>query len=338
MGKPQPQNISLKAYNTFGIDCRAQHFYEVTDEAGLRELCQTLQPPFFLLGGGSNMLLTKNIELPVLHIALKGIQILEASEHHALVEIAAGENWHEFVQWAIAHDLGGVENLALIPGNTGTAPVQNIGAYGVELCDVFDHCRAMEISSGKMHTFNREACEFGYRDSVFKREAKGKFIITSVVLRLTKKEHRLRTDYGAIKEELLSKGISTPGIADIAEAVISIRQSKLPDPKVLGNSGSFFKNPVIPKAQYEKLKEAHPNAPGYKVGDELIKVPAGWLIEHSGLKGYRAGDAGVHQKQALVLVNYGNATGDEILALSAKIRKEVKQNFGITIDPEVNIF
>ena len=337
MDKAFAQNITLRPYNTFGIDVRASHFISVTSEEELRMALLADHPEKFILGGGSNMLLTKDINALVIHIALKGIRVIESRGHDALVRVAAGENWHGFVQWAIAHDLGGIENLSLIPGNTGTAPIQNIGAYGVELKDVFHSCEAMDTATGAMRTFTLEECAFGYRDSVFKNDLKGKYVITSVTFRLTATDHTLHTGYGAISAELEKMGVSQPRIGDISRAVIAIRQSKLPDPANLGNSGSFFKNPVIGESAFKTLLEAFPKIPHYPAGQGRVKVPAGWLIEQCGLKGYRQGDAGVHRNQALVLVNYGNATGEEIYNLSRFIQQQVLEKFGIAIEAEVNI-
>ncbi len=283
------------------------------------------------------MLLTKDIDALVMHIKLKGISIVEEDDNTVEVKAMAGENWHELVMWTLEKGYGGLENLSLIPGNVGTAPIQNIGAYGVELKDVFVSCAAMDVHTGELVGFDREDCEFGYRDSIFKNEAKDKYIITSVVLKLTKKNHVLQTGYGSIENELKNKGIVHPTIRDISDAVIAIRKSKLPDPKEIGNCGSFFKNPVISKKTFEKFIKKNPSAPFYEVDDNEFKIPAGWLIEQCGFKGKRFADAGVHEKQALVLVNHGNATGKEILYLAKKIQEEVQKTFKIKIQPEVNI-
>lgn len=332
------ENISLKSYNTFGIDVKARFFVEITGLAQLQKVLElTAYPKRFIVSGGSNMLLTKDIDALVMHIALKGISIAEENGETVEIKAMAGENWHNLVMWSLDRGYGGLENLSLIPGNVGTAPIQNIGAYGVELKDIFVSCTAMDVETGELVAFDKENCEFGYRDSIFKNGAKNKYIITSVNLRLTKKDHVLHTGYGAIEEELRNNGIVYPTIRDISNAVIAIRQSKLPDPKELGNSGSFFKNPVISKKKFDKFIKSHPKAPFYELDDDQYKIPAGWLIEQSGFKGKRFGDAGVHEKQALVLVNYGNATGKEILQLAENIQKEVQKNFGINIHPEVNI-
>ena len=331
-------NVSLKDYNTFGISAKAESFVSVTTEEELKEaLSSSIDANPFILGGGSNMLLKTDLSGLVIHIASKGIEVVEENTDHIWLKVAAGENWHDFVMHCVNLGYGGVENLALIPGNVGTSPVQNIGAYGVELKDTFFGCSAIHRQTLTKETFSLSACKFGYRDSIFKNEAKDAYVITSVTFKLSKTNHKLHTEYGAIQEILKEKAIANPGIKDIAEAVIAIRSSKLPDPAVLGNSGSFFKNPVILKTEFLKLQQLHPEIPFYMISDEFIKVPAGWLIEQAGFKGKRFGDAGVHSKQALVLVNYDNATGAEIWDLAMHIQQEVKLLFNITIQPEVNI-
>ncbi len=332
------ENKNLKQYNAFGVNAYAKHFVEVNtiDELG-EVLKDTRFPDKFILGGGSNMLLTKDIEALVLHINLKGISIDFEDENSVHLKVMAGENWHQIVLHCLENNYGGIENLSLIPGNTGTAPIQNIGAYGVELKDVFVSCETINVETGKHKTFSLEECDFDYRTSVFKTTEKGNYIITSVTLKLTKKDHNLNTGYGAIQDELTKMQVTHPTIEDVSKAVIAIRQSKLPDPKELGNSGSFFKNPVVDKSSFENFTACFPEAPYYNVSENAYKIPAGWLIEQSGFKGKRFGDAGVHEKQALVLVNYGNATGGEILELSEKIRETVLSKFGIAIEPEVNV-
>lgn len=331
-------NISLKKYNTFGIDVKARHFTSVsTTEELLEVLREPAYPDKLILGGGSNILLTGDINALVIHMGIKGISAIREDENHVFVRAGAGENWHEFVLWTLGKGYGGLENLSLIPGNAGTAPIQNIGAYGVELKDVFTACEAVKVSSGNIKEFTLQDCDFGYRDSVFKREAKGKYIITNVTVRLTKNKHSIHTGYGAIRSRLDELGIEHPSIRDVSDAVISIRQSKLPDPEKIGNSGSFFKNPVISTHDFEKLKLQHPEIPSYPVSGNEVKIPAGWLIEQCGFKGKRFGEAGIHAKQALVLVNYGNATGKEIWQLAQDIRKTVRKKFGISIEPEVNV-
>lgn len=331
-------NVSLKLFNTFGIDAKAESFCNITSVQELHNvLREQYTNPLFILGGGSNMLLTKDVNALVLHINLKGIQVISETENAVVIKAMAGENWHEFVLWCLQHNYGGIENLSLIPGNIGTAPIQNIGAYGVELKDVFLSCEAIHIKDKSVRTFSKTDCNFGYRESVFKQELKGDYIITSVNLQLTKNTHHLRIDYGAIKNELEVSKIANPTIQDISKAVIAIRQSKLPDPKEIGNSGSFFKNPIISTKQFNQLKTNFPDAPFYKISDEEVKVPAGWLIEKTGFKGKRFNDYGVHNKQALVLVNYGNASGKDIFELAKLIQKTVNRIFNITIETEVNI-
>lgn len=332
------ENFSLKRYNTFGIDVKAKHFVEVNGLAQLQKLLQlSAYPKRLIISGGSNMLLTRDIDALVMHINLKGIRVVQEDDDKVILKVMAGEDWHRLVLWTLDQGYGGLENLSLIPGNTGTAPIQNIGAYGVELKDVFVGCEAMNIKTQELEAFNKDDCQFGYRDSIFKNEAKGKYIITSVKLQLTKKDHALHTFYGAIEEELKAMGVITPTIKNISEAVIAIRSKKLPDPKQIGNSGSFFKNPIISKKTFEKFRKKHPNAPFYELANKEYKIPAGWLIEQCGFKGKRFDDAGVHKNQALVLVNYGHATGMDILGLSEKIQEAVEANFGIRLTPEVNI-
>ncbi|WP_298543521.1 UDP-N-acetylmuramate dehydrogenase [uncultured Aquimarina sp.] len=332
------RNKSLKKHNTFGIDVQATEFIKINSEQELTETLFTHKNRnIFILSGGSNMLLTQNLEALVLHIAIKGITTNIQSDSSVLVSANAGENWHDFVQYCINNNFGGLENLSLIPGYVGSAPIQNIGAYGVELKDSFVSCEAIQLTSGIKKHFTKEECNFGYRNSIFKNELKGKYIITKVTFRLTIKDHTLNTSYGAIENALKEKNIISPTIKDISEAVIAIRKSKLPDPKEIGNSGSFFKNPVISSEKFDKLQELHPGIPFYQIDKDNTKIPAGWLIEQSGFKGKRWGDAGVHAKQALVLVNYNNASGQEILELSKKIQKTIKEKFDIVLETEVNI-
>lgn len=332
------ENISLKPYNTFGIDVTAKSFVEINSLLQLQKVLQlSAYSERFIISGGSNMLLTKDVNALVMHINLKGISVIEENDDEVTIKVMAGENWHELVLWTLEKGYGGIENLSLIPGNTGTAPIQNIGAYGVELKDVFVACEAMNKDTLELEEFSKEDCQFGYRDSIFKSSAKGKHIITSVLLKLTKRNHKLLTFYGAIEGELKKQDIVHPTIHNISEAVIAIRKSKLPDPKELGNSGSFFKNPVVSKKTFKSFQKKNPEAPFYEMENGQFKIPAGWLIEQCGFKGKRFGDTGVHEKQALVLVNYGNATGEEVWNLALKIQEEVKKQFQITIEPEVNI-
>ncbi|GAA0873167.1 UDP-N-acetylmuramate dehydrogenase [Gangjinia marincola] len=331
-------NRSLKEFNTFGIDVKAKEYISVSTADQLIKVLDTHRPEeIFLLGGGSNMLLTNDVYKTVVHLNLKGKKVVERNDNKVIIECLAGENWHEFVLWSIDHDYGGLENLSLIPGNVGTSPIQNIGAYGVELKDVFHACEAVEIASGEIRKFSKEECEFDYRHSIFKSDLKGKFIITKVFFRLTEKNHVLNTSYGVIEDTLTKKGVVNPTIKDVSNAVIQIRQSKLPDPKHLGNSGSFFKNPVIPKETFEQLKKKHPQMPMYAVSKTMVKVPAGWLVDQCGLKGFRDGEAGVHKHQALVLVNYGNATGEDVLSLAKMVQQTVMDKFEISLEAEVNI-
>lgn len=283
------------------------------------------------------MLLTKDIDKLVVHIDIKGISIDRENHNDIYLTVNAGENWHEFVLWCVSQNYGGIENLSLIPGNVGTCPIQNIGAYGVEVKDTITQVEAIEIETGKLVSFSNIECNFGYRNSIFKNEEKGKYVLTSVSFMLTKNEHSLNTSYGSIETELASKNIKTPTLKNVSDAVIAIRQSKLPDPKKIGNSGSFFKNPVVSKEKFEILQNKFPNIPSYNVSDSEVKVPAGWLIEQSGFKGKRFGEYGVHKKQALVLVNYGTASGKEIYTLAQKIQKTIKENFNIDLEIEVNV-
>lgn len=332
-------NVSLKPFNTFGIEAFAKLFTTVRSVEEVREL---LQHPHYLnnrhliLGGGSNILLTKDQDALVIKNELKGIRTLHETDDEVLVSCAAGEVWHHFVQHCITQGYGGLENLSLIPGNTGASPMQNIGAYGVEIKDCFHELEAIDLQSGDVFVFSNADCEFGYRESVFKHRYKDRFLISSVTFRLSKKPV-FHTEYGAIRQELDKMGISELSIRAISQAVINIRSSKLPDPKQLGNSGSFFKNPEVDEATYQRLQAEFPALVAYPLANGGYKLAAGWLIEQSGLKGYRAGDAGVHALQALVLVNYGQASGQEIFDLSTKVVDTVAAKFGVRLEREVNI-
>lgn len=331
-------NFSLKNYNTFGIEAKAKRFTAIHSLSELESiLANNTAEKKFILGGGSNMLLTQDIDALVIHIDLKGKKIIDENDDFVWVESQAGENWHEFVLWTINQNFGGLENMSLIPGNVGTTPVQNIGAYGAEIKDHFISCQAMAIANQEMKTFTNAECRFGYRESIFKNEVKDQYIITSVVFKLTKRNHKINTSYGDILGELEKHNIQNPSLKEVSNAVIAIRQSKLPDPKDLGNSGSFFKNPIIPKTAFEKIHQNFPEMKYFDVSTTEVKVPAGWLIEQAGFKGKRFGDAGVHKNQALVLVNYGKATGQEILALSKNIQETIFNTFGIHIEAEVNV-
>lgn len=332
------ENFSLKNHNTFGIEAKAKQFVSVHSVEELKQvLLENPSQKKFILGGGSNMLLTQNIDALVIHVDLKGKKIIEENDDFVLAEAQAGENWHEFVLWTINQDFGGLENMSLIPGNVGTTPIQNIGAYGTEIKDTFLYCEALNIKTLEVKKFTKEECKFGYRESIFKNEAKDQFIITSVVFKLTKHQHKINISYGDIAAELTKKEIVVPTLIDVSNAIITIRKSKLPDPKELGNSGSFFKNPIIPKSDFERIHLLHPEMPSYSVSETEVKVPAGWLIEKAGFKGKRFGDAGIHKNQALVLVNYGRATGQEILNVSKDIQQTVKALFDIEIEAEVNV-
>jgi len=340
------KNISLKPFNTFGINAIAKRFINITSFYELQQLIKK-EKDLFLLSGGSNMLLTQDIDKLVVHLNIKGISIDKETESEVYITANAGENWHEFVLWCVSQNYGGIENLSLIPGNVGTCPIQNIGAYGVEVKDTITKVEALEITTGKLHTFSNTDCNFGYRNSVFKNELKGKYIITSVSFKFSKKNHTLHDSYGAIQTEFEKRSINKPTIKDISDVIIDIRNSKLPNPKEIGNSGSFFKNPVIDKKKFSALQKKYPKMPFYEVKESIqnsklithnsYKVPAGWLIEQCGFKGKRFGSAGVHSKQALVLVNYGNATGKEIYNLAQKIQQTVAKTFGISLEIEVNV-
>ena len=334
------KNISLKPYNTFSIDVRAARFavFENIDEA--RELLKVQRPTtnaqaVLILGGGSNILFTQNINGLVLKNEISSIEKIREDDEHVYIKAGAGVNWHRLVIHCIENNWAGLENLSLIPGNVGASPMQNIGAYGVEIKDVFHELEAFHINDQQLLTFNVGDCEFGYRESVFKRKYKNEFIITSVTYRLNKIPV-FNTSYGAIEQELEKMGIKELSIKAISQAVINIRSSKLPDPAQIGNAGSFFKNPEIEKSQYQQLKVTFPAIIGYDLPNGNVKLAAGWLIEQCGWKGYREGDAGCHNRQALVLVNYGNATGEQVYSLSEKIINSVKEKFNVILEREVN--
>jgi len=329
------ENHSLKTYNTFRIDCNAAFFAVVTSVSELRTILAIpdfLNLPKLFLGGGSNILLCRDYEGLVILIDFKGISDLG----DGMIKVQAGENWHEFVLWSVNNGYNGIENLSLIPGNIGAAPMQNIGAYGVELKDVFIELEAFHIDSEEIHSFDRESCHFTYRESVFKNIHKGKYIILSVTIQL-RKDGIVNTSYGSIVDVLDQMSIYKPSPKDVSEAIISIRSSKLPDPKEIGNSGSFFKNPVIPISRFQDIKKEYTDVPSYPVNDSEVKVPAAWLIEKTGWKGKRIGNCGVHNKQALVLVNYGGAKGKDIYKLAQDIQSSVKDKFGIPLQMEVNV-
>lgn len=328
------KNASLKKLHTFGLEVQAADYISVAHETELRKILP-LPKNHLILGGGSNMLFTKDFEGLVIHNKIKGIEVVEENEEQVLVRVGGGEIWHELVLWAIEQNYAGLENLSLIPGSVGAAPIQNIGAYGVELKDVFDRLEAMNLETGVIETFGFEDCGFAYRESIFKGTLKGKYFITRVLLRLSK-QATFNISYGAI-QKVLEDTQSPLSIRSISNAVIQIRTQKLPDPKEIGNSGSFFKNPIVEIAVAKALQEKYPSIPVYPVNNDFNKLAAGWLIDQLGWKGYRKGDAGVHQHQALVLVNHGNATGEEIWALAKEIQASVQKEFGILLEPEVNI-
>ena len=337
------ENISLKQYNTFGIAVAARYFAEFTTIDDLSELLEFNEQqvtnnniPALILGGGSNILFTKDVNGLVLKNNIAGIKIIKEDEHHVYVKVGAGENWHQFVLHCIKNNWAGVENLSLIPGNTGAAPRQNIGAYGVEVKDVFYSLEAYHIRDRKMVNFTLNDCEFGYRESVFKRRFKDEFVITDVTFRMNRIPD-FNISYGAIGQELEKMGVKDLSLQAVSQAVINIRSSKLPDPAVIGNAGSFFKNPEIQNSKFKSLKEAFPGIVGYDLPNGNVKLAAGWLIEQAGWKGFRRGDAGCFEKQALVLVNYGNARGNEIFELSEDILQSVKEKFGVVLEREVNI-
>lgn len=332
------ENISLKPYNSFGIDVKANYFAEIFSEDNLRELFQNdivRSQKLFIIGGGSNVLFTQDYQGLVIKISIKGIQS-EVIEDKVSVTAGAGEVWNDFVNYCVEHHFAGVENLSLIPGTVGASPIQNIGAYGVELKDVFESCTAFEIKTGKIKTFHYADCHFGYRESIFKGELKAQYIITGVTFRLSS-EAKINTSYGAIETELLKRGIEDPNIADVSAAVSHIRVSKLPDPSTIGNAGSFFKNPVIEKYEFADVVAKHPDVVHYPTADDKIKLAAGWLIEQCGWKGKVVGQTGTWKNQALVLVNHGGATGTEVYNFSAQIIDSVKSTFGVTLEREVNI-
>ena len=331
-------NVSLKSYNTFGIDVTTRYLVEVDNDQDIQTLFQLpdIQSlPKLILGGGSNLLLTQDFNGLVIRINIKGIETVKEDQDHVWLRVGAGENWHEFVMYCVERGLGGIENLSLIPGTVGAAPMQNIGAYGVEIKDTFDRLEAVDISTGVKRIFTNADCRFGYRDSVFKNEVKGQYIISNVQFKLDKNPV-FHVSYGDIQKTLEQMGVKELTLKAISEAVIKIRRSKLPDPAEIGNAGSFFKNPEIPASQYETLKIEYPNIPGYVINEEIVKVPAGWLIEQCGWKGKRFGNIGVHARQALVLVNYGGGKGLEIKQLSERIQASVEEHFGICLHTEVN--
>jgi UDP-N-acetylmuramate dehydrogenase len=334
---PIQSDISLRPFNTFHLDEKASRFAAIQNRDELEDLFEHYPgAPALVLGGGSNILLTKQVDGLVLKNEIRGIEEVSEDEQHVFVKAGAGENWHAFVLYCIGRDWAGLENLSLIPGCVGAAPIQNIGAYGVELKEVFYELEAFDISDKKIYTFGVNDCGFGYRDSIFKSSRKGRYIILSVTFILNKIP-TFHTSYGAVDQELRKMGVTQLSIKAISQAVINIRSSKLPDPAVIGNAGSFFKNPSVPADRFASLQKKFPGIIGYKNEDGTVKLAAGWLVEQCGWKGYRRGDAGVHTEQALVLVNYGNATGSEIYRLSEEVAESVKKKFGVALEREVNV-
>ncbi|MFU8812263.1 MAG: UDP-N-acetylmuramate dehydrogenase [Balneolaceae bacterium] len=337
---PLRRGVDLAPYHTFGVSCTSDHFLDITSADELHTLHQN---GFFekhepiILGGGSNTLFCGRPTRPIVRIAIRGIEPKEQSDGVVHLTIGGGENWHDVVTWAVDRNLGGIENLALIPGTAGAAPVQNIGAYGVELDQVFVSCTVFDTETGSLSVYGREACAFAYRDSIFKREQKGRAIITDCTLKLTTHDHALNRSYQSLAHYLEQRGVKSPSIRDIYEAVIAIRSSKLPDPKALGNAGSFFKNPVLSVKTCKALQEEYTDIPYYPAGDHHVKVPAGWLIDQAGWRGKRHGAVGTYEKQALVIVNHGGARGRDIYDFAMEIRQSVLDRYGIELTPEVNL-
>jgi UDP-N-acetylmuramate dehydrogenase len=331
-------DVSLKAFNSFGVDVRARRFVEAHNDEEVREalsLAAQLGLPPLVIGGGSNLLLTRDVEALVLRMASRSIRVLEEDGDQVLVEAEAGEPWHPFVQWSLAQGLNGLENLSLIPGTVGAAPMQNIGAYGVEIKDLFAGLTALDRHTGELRDFVLDECAFAYRDSLFKREA-GRWLILRVRFRLSRRAS-LRLDYGPVRQRLAQMGVEVPTASDVSQAICAIRSEKLPNPAELGNAGSFFKNPVVSFELAERIRAEHADLVSYPAGDGLVKLAAGWLIERAGWKGVREGDAGVHRLQALVLVNYGNATGAQLLQLAQRIQSDILQRFGVALEIEPNV-
>ena len=334
------KGVDLSEYNTMGVPARAQRFIEITGKNQLTNLADSgffHQENWFLFGGGSNILFKTDLNRPVLHMAITGIEILEESDREIKVQFGAGEEWHDVVKWAVKRNYGGIENLALIPGTVGAAPIQNIGAYGAELADVFDQLEYFDTNRKIFQSLTKDECRFGYRDSIFKRELKGRAIITNITLTLAKSGHVIDSSYASLKSYLEKEGVLSPGIKEVYDAVVSVRKSKLPDPALYGNAGSFFKNPITEFEIHQKLKERYPDMPSYQLEDGTYKIPAGWLIDFAGWKGKKIGNVGCYKNQALVIVNFGGATGKEILDFATKVQESVEYQFGIKLVPEVNV-
>jgi len=334
------ENVSLRPFNTFGVEATARHFCRITSEDQLKELLQTdlyKNEKVLILGGGSNILFTKDFDGLIIKTEIRGIQVIDENDENIIIKVMSGENWHELVVHCVNQGWGGIENLSLIPGTVGAAPIQNIGAYGVEVKEVVKEVSGLDRITGDHKSYLNNECSFGYRESIFKHQLKEKFFISSVTLSLTTKNHIINTSYGAIQDTLKEMHITQPTLKEISDAVIHIRKSKLPDPSQLGNAGSFFKNPVISLSHYQSLQNIYSAIPGYRSVNQEVKIPAGWLIEQCGWKGKRLNHVGVHAQQALVIVNYGNGNGEEIIQLAMQIITSVKEKFNITLIPEVNI-
>lgn len=327
---------SLKQLTTFRVAASCKGIVSINSVFDLYKFLTTNDDSFRILGGGSNVLIAEDVDAMILVNQIKGIEIIEEDDEALLVKVGGGEQWHNFVLWSVSHQLGGVENLALIPGKVGAAPIQNIGAYGVEQSDSFHSLVALDMKEGINKVFYKDDCQFGYRDSVFKHTERSQYFITHVVYKLSKNP-QINTSYGAISEKLAANGIQDPTVKDICDVVSAIRGSKLPDPAVIHNAGSFFKNPIIDRASFEALQAKYPDIKYYQVGDQY-KIPAAWLIESAGLKGYRVGDAGIYENHALVLVNHGDASGSEVLDIAHHVRDVVAETYGITLTPEVNVW
>lgn len=332
------RNVSLKPLNTFGVAAIAKYFTRIKEIADLQTLLENpiyQQNSKFILGGGSNILFTKDFDGLILFNSLKGIEKVRETEDTVWVKASSGENWHQFVLYCVEQGWSGIENLSLIPGSVGAAPIQNIGAYGVELKDVFSELEAFDLKTGKIEVFNIEDCQFGYRDSVFKNTFKGRYFVLSVTLKLSKVP-QYKLDYGVIRQQLEAMKVSKLNVKEVSNAICLIREKKLPNPKKIGNAGSFFKNPIVSQSFFENLQKEYANIPFYTIDENLVKVPAGWLIEQCGWKGKKIGQTGAYKNQALVLINYGSATGSEIAALASNIQDSVKEKFNIDLEQEVN--
>ncbi|MBS7558689.1 MULTISPECIES: UDP-N-acetylmuramate dehydrogenase [Pseudomonas] len=332
-------DVSLKPFNSFGVEVKAQRFAQAHSDDDVREAlayCADQQLPLLVIGGGSNLLLTTDIQALVLRMATRGIRLLSDDGQRVVVEAEAGETWHPFVQWTLDQGLSGLENLSLIPGTVGAAPMQNIGAYGVEIKDVFVGLTALDRQTGELRDFDLDQCQFAYRDSLFKHQA-GRWLILRVRFALNRVDH-LHLEYGPVRQRLSEQGIEQPTARDVSRAICSIRSEKLPDPAVLGNAGSFFKNPVVSAVLAAQIKQSHPGLVGYPQADGQVKLAAGWLIEQAGWKGFRDADAGVHRLQSLVLVNYGTATGLQLLELARRIQRDIAERFGVELEMEPNLY